>query len=173
MLDCENTITYKKVNADEIINVGDVVMIDPENGYITKAVINNNCMCINARMVVGICVWSNNYVKPTIIFDGGTSKDEDRILCESKSDDIDIILIDGGTSAQNQREIIKVAYTGSWPVNVCGYVDLGDRLCISKYPGKAKAIDYTDIEYFNERSIGKVIKYMKNKEQVKVLLDIE
>ena len=43
MLDCENIITYKKREPSEIIEVGDVIMIDPDNGYITKAVKRFSC----------------------------------------------------------------------------------------------------------------------------------
>ena len=124
-------------------------------------------------MVVGICISSNNTALPTILLDGGKSKNVDRILLHSLSDSTDIIILDGGNSAQNPREIIEVAYTGEWPVNVCGFVDIGDKLGISKHPGKAKAIEYIDNDYFVTRSIGKVVKFMKDREQVKVLLDIE
>lgn len=174
MLDCQNTITYKKVDPAEIIEVGDVIMIDPDYGYITRAVRGNNHeFPINTRMVVGICIWSNNTALPPIIIDGGKSKDIERIVISSTSESTDLIYIDGGKSDQNQREIIQVAYTGEWPVNVCGFVDIGDKLGISKHPGKAKAIEYIDKDYFLTRSIGKCVKYMKDKEQVKVLLDIE
>lgn len=174
MLDCENYITYKKVDPSEIIEVGDVIMIDPDNGYITRAVRGDNHeFPINTRMVVGICIWSNNTALPTIIIDGGPSKDLDRKEISSTSESTDLIYIIGGPSDENQREIIQVAYTGEWPVNVCGFVDIGDKLGISKHPGKAKAIEYIDKDYFLTRSIGKCVKYMKNKEQVKVLLDIE
>ena len=174
MLDCENTITYKKVDPSEIIEVGDVIMIDPDNGYITRAVRGDNYeFPINTRMVVGICIWSNNTALPTIIIDGGLSKDLERKEISSTSESIDLIYIDGGPSNENPREIIQVAYTGEWPVNVCGFVDIGDKLGISKHAGKAKAIEYIDKDYFLTRSIGKCVKYMKNKEQVKVLLDIE
>ena len=54
MLDCENSITYKKVDPSEVIEVGDVVMIDPANGYITRAVMGDRKeFPINTRMVVG------------------------------------------------------------------------------------------------------------------------
>lgn len=174
MLDCEKFVTYKKVDANEIIEVGDIVMIDPENGYITRAVVEGMCDApINSRLVVGVCVQSNNYAKAAIVIDGGKAKNINRKEVSSTSSSTDIILLDGGPSTQNARELIQVAYAGEWPVNVCGFVDLGDRLCISAHPGKAKAIDYTDRHYFSERSIGKVIKYVKNREQVIVLLDIE
>lgn len=173
-LKCENILTYKKVDAEEIIDVGDIIMIDPDSGYITKAVIGSpEEMPINTRLVIGVCIKSNNYAKINIVIDGGPAKDIERIDASSVAESIDIILLDGGTGEQNQREIIEVAYTGEWPVNVCGFIDIGDKLRISEHAGKAKAIDYIDNDFFKSRSIGKVVKYMKNKEQVKVLLDIE
>lgn len=174
ILDCENYITYKKVDPSEIIDVGDIVMIDASTGYITRAVKGDKAdFPVNSRMVVGICIKSNNYAKTNIVIDGGPAKDVERKEISSTSGDVDIILLDNGNSEQNQREIIQVAYTGEWPVNVCGFVDIGDKLSISNHAGKAKAIDYYDKDYYTVRSIGKAIKYMKNKEQVKVLLDIE
>lgn len=174
MLDCENIVTYKKIDPSEVIDIGDIIMIDPESGYITRAVKGDrHDFPVNTRMVVGICIWSNNAALPPIIIDGGKSKDVERTLISSTSGDIEIIELDGGTSLQNQREIIKVAYTGEWPVNICGFVDIGDRLGISNHPGKATSIDYIDRDYFITRSIGKCVKYMKSREQVKVLLDIE
>lgn len=175
MLDCENIITYKKVDPSEVIEVGDVIMIDADNGYITRAVKGDrHDFPVNTRMVVGICIWSNNSALPPIIIDGGKAKDVERTYIGSTSGDIEIIELRGGPSNQNPREIIQVAYTGEWPVNICGFVDIGDRLGISNHPGKAASIDYIDRDYFITRSIGKCVKYMKNKrEQVKVLLDIE
>lgn len=172
----EKYITYTKVDPNEIIDIGDVVMIDPANGYITKAEKGDRENApINVRMVVGVCIESNNIAKVPIIIDGGNAPDVERIDTsrDSTIGEYDIIILDGGNSEQNPREIIKVVYTGECLVNVVGYVDLGDRLGISSTPGKAKAIDYTDRNYFIERSIGKVIKYSNNRNQVKVLLDIE
>ena len=175
MLNCENSITYKKVDPSEVIEVGDVIMIDPANGYITRAVMGDKKdFPINTRMVVGICIWSNNTALPTIVIDGGLSNDIERTIIGSTSEDIDLIYIVGGPSDENPREIIQVAYTGEWPVNVCGFVDIGDKLGICEHPGRAKAIEYIDDHYFVTRSIGKCVKYIKKeKEQVKVLLDIE
>ena len=70
------------------------------------------------------------------------------------------------------REIVQIAYGGEVPVNICGFIQLGDRLTISEHAGRAKAIDYIDNDYFKSRSIGKVIKFI-SKDQAKVLLDIE
>lgn len=167
-------LTYKKVDAEEIITIGDVVMIDPKNGYITRAVKGDKENApINARMVIGVCIDSNNVVKPNIVIDGGQSSDTERVELSSNSENVDLIYLEGGNSEQNPRELIQVVYSGECLVNVTGYVDLGDRLGISNDPGKAKSIDYTDRHYFIERSIGKVIKYTNTKEQVKILLDIE
>lgn len=171
---CDHIMTYKKADASEIISVGDIVMLDLATSSITKAVVNSEeGLPLNTRLVVGVCVQSDNYSNFLKRLDGGTSKDVVRTLLESKSDSEDIIIIAGGGSGQSSREIIKVAYMGEYPVNVCGFVDLGDKLCISEHAGKAKAIDYYDDDYFRSRSIGKVVKFMNNKYQVKVLLDIE
>ena len=174
VLNCEHIITYKKVDPTEIIAVGDIVMIDATSGYITRAVRGTKQdFPMNNRLIVGVCIKSNNYAKLNIIIDGGPAKDLDRIEASSLSGSTDIIILDGGNSEQNQREVIEVAYAGEQAVNVCGFVDIGDKLGISDHPGKAKAIDYYDRDYFVVRSIGKVIKFLKDKEQVKVLLDIE
>lgn len=174
MSNTNHIMTYKKANASEIIEIGDLVMLDPATASITRAVIND-CkeVPINTRLVVGVCISSDNFSPFLKKLDGGTSEDVTRIKLEAKSDSIETIIITSGNSGQNSREIIQVAYMGEYPVNVQGFVDLGDKLCISNVPGKAKAINYIDRGYFNARSIGKVVKYLNNKNQVKVLLDIE
>lgn len=171
----DDLVVYRKADPSEVIEVGDVLMIDVESALITKAVINDfGDAPLNNRMVVGICVEANNTGFAPITIDGGLSLDVERIVLENDSQTHpEVIIIEGGPSTQNPRELIKLAYRGEIPVNICGYVDLGDKLTISNHPGKAKAIDYTNRDYFKARSIGKVIKYMNNSEQVKVLLDIE
>lgn len=98
-----------------------------------------------------------------LLLDGGTSETVTKPS---------LIIIDGGTSEQNKREIIQIAYTGKQLVNICGYVNLGDKLCMSKTPGKAESLDYLNNNFY-ARTIGKVIQYTDNENQVKVLLDIE
>ena len=171
----DNLVVYRKANPSEIIEVGDVLMLDLESSLVTRAVVNDfKDRPINSRMVVGICVESNNSGTTPITIDGGYSDDIERIIIENNSEvHTEVIIIDGGSSTQNKRELIKLAYSGEFPVNVCGYVDLGDKLTISNHPGKAKAIDYTNRDYFKARTIGKCIKYTNNANQVKVLLDIE
>ena len=171
----DDFVVYRKADPSEIIEVGDVLMIDVESTLITKAVINDfGTAPLNSRMVVGICVEANNSGKAPMTIDGGTSIESERIVLENDSKDHpEVVIIEGGPSMQNPREIIKIAYRGEVPVNICGFVDLGDKLTISKHPGKARALDYTNRDYFKARTIGKVIKYMNNSNQVKVLLDIE
>ena len=172
---CDHTMIYKKANPSEIIEVGDIVMLDPETASITRAVIAGpEDYMINSRLIVGVCIKSDNTARLNMIIDGGLSKNFERELLDSGvSDSIQTIIIASGTSDQNAREIIQVAYSGEYAVNICGYVDLGDQLSISNHPGKARSKDYLDRQYMITRSIGKVIKYTNNRDQVKVLLDIE
>lgn len=167
-------ITYMKANPSEVIIVGDIIMLDHSTGRITKAVNEKKPgMNINSRLVVGVCVWSDNDTPLNLIIDGGSCKEADRITLENMSPDVETIIIYGGDSTQNTRNIIQVAYTGQQIVNVCGPVHIGDRLCISNLPGVAKSKDFIGRQYEDLRSIGKVVKLDKNNKKAKVLLDIE
>lgn len=172
---CENEITYIKAIPSEVINIGDVIMLDPSTGYIKRAVLEKPYeYSINTRLVVGICVWTDNKTPLQEIIDGGNSKINNREDIDGgSSDNIQTIIINGGSSKQNTREIIKVAYTGEQVVNLCGPVNIGDRLCISNRPGIAKSKDYLENTYEDIRSIGKVIRFVNGRTQAKVLLDIE
>ena len=125
-------------------------------------------------MIIGVVTFSDNYSKIPIVIDGGKASTDgvEEIDCGTSEDKPEFILIDGGTAEQSMRELVQIAYGGEVPVNIFGYVQLGDRLTISEHACRAKAIDYIDNDYFILRSIGKVIKFI-NKEQAKVLLDIE
>lgn len=176
---CNSIMTYHKSDVNEIIDIGDIVMLNPETNTITKAVINDDDeLAINARLVIGVVVYSDNFSKVPIIIDGGRARDRDDSItrsildCGTSKDKPEFIILEGGTSKQNMRELVKIAYEGQVPVNLCGYAQLGDRLTISDHAGKAQSINYIDNDYFKLRSIGKVIKYI-SKYQAKVLLDIE
>lgn len=181
MTACEDQIvTYRKTNPSEVINVGDLIMLDPDTNYVTKTTANNMSeYIINSRLIIGVCISSNNKVPVTGIIDAGSSSivDIERQLLDggTSNNDADkptVIIIDGGTSEQNKREIIQIAYTGKQLVNIYGYANLGDKLTMSKQPGKAQTLDYLTNNFY-VRTIGKVIQYTSNPEQVKVLLDIE
>lgn len=172
---CNNTLTFKKAIPSEIIELGDIVMLDPDSNYIKRAVANDiQDLMLNSRLVIGVCVKSNNTDPIPEMMSGGSSEELARELTDGGlSDSIQTIIIESGTSDQNSREIVQVAYSGEHAVNICGFVDLGDRLCISQHPGKAKSKDYMDEEYFKARSIGKVIQFTSDPNRVKALIDIE
>ena len=171
----ENTLTYRKRIPTEIINIGDLIMLDSATGYIQKAVLEYPYeYSINSSLVIGICVSSDNETPTTSTINGGKSNTIERQEFNGgNSNTIETIIINGGDSTQNPREIIQVAYTGEQMVNLCGPVHIGDRLCISNQPGKAMSKDYLGQEFYDLRSIGKVIRLDKQNKQAKVLLDIE
>lgn len=172
---CKNLAIYHRMDVNENIEVGDIVMLDPATNTVTRAVANNHGeFILNARLIVGVVVFSDNYSKVPLVIDGGRAStvEMEEIDCGTSENKVEFILLEGGTSEQSMRELVQIAYGGEALVNICGFVQLGDRLTISKHAGKAKAIDYIDNDYFKSRSIGKVIKFI-NKTQVKVLLDIE
>ena len=173
---CNNTLTFKKAIPSEIIELGDIVMLDPGTNYIKRAVANDmQDMMVNSRLIIGVCVKSNNTEPIPEIMSGGPSEGtiKRELINGGVSDSVQTIIIESGTSDQNSREIIQVAYSGEHAVNICGFVDLGDRLCISSHPGKAKSKDYMDEEYFKARSIGKAIQFTNDPKRVKALIDIE
>lgn len=173
---CEDYLIYHKSNVEEIIDIGDIVMLDPATNTVTKAIANGlDEFILNSRMVIGVVIESDNYSSILSTIDGGPAKDagtREEIDCGVSERKPQAIIIESGTSKQNKREIVKIAYNGECIVNICGFVKLGDKLIVSEHAGKAKALDYIDNDYFTSRTIGKVIKYI-TKYQVKVLLDIE
>lgn len=172
---CNHIVTYKKARAEEIIDIGDIVMLDPSTNAITKAVVNSpHDLPINSRLIIGVVTQSDNISKIPLEIDCGNAKSIERkeINCGNSEDKPEFIIIEGGTSKINARAYVKLAYTGEVNVNICGFVQLGDKLTLSNHPGKAKAINYMDKDYYESRSIGKVIKFVSDK-QVKVLLNIE
>lgn len=168
-------VTYTKVNALESIEVGDIIMLDPNTGNVTRAVIDNpHKAIINSRLVIGVCTESDNTSSIPIVIDGKDSTNIDRInLNGGDSTSTTTNIISGGLSKDTGRKYIKVQSSGEQILNVTGFVDLGDQLCISRCPGKVKSKDFLDRTYFDLRNIGKVIKFTNNKEKVKVLLNIE
>lgn len=179
MSTCNQILTYRKANPSEIINVGDVLMLDPNTNYITRAYATGVCdNIINSKLIIGVCIQSNNYSNVDKIINGGHSIGIpyiERLTIDggtSSNDRPSVIILDGGRGEQNQREIIQLVYTGKQLVNICGYVNLGDTLSIGRVPGKAESTDYLTNNFY-VRPIGKVIQYTSNPNQVKVLLDIE
>ena len=175
MSECNEVLTYRKSVPSEVIEVGDIIMLDPNTSCITRAVAEHRYdFALNSKLVIGVCVWSSNSGPLPVIIDGGTAEDEDKKeITGGLSDSIQTIIIEGGEGHQFNREIIKIAYTDRQLVNICGYVNIGDKLCISETPGKAKSKDFLDGEYYYSRTIGKVTQFTNNRNQVIALLDIE
>lgn len=174
-----NTIKLIKDNQYEIIDVGDVIMIDTDTHKVTKAVFNEpgELIC-NSRIVVGVCVQSDNESPVIEILDGGLADEEERpkILDGGYSDDRQTSeiteLFDGGTSQESSRKIIDIAYSGECIINTIGHVEVDDELCISPKAGKAKRKNYFDEEYFDIRSLGKVSECTEDN-KIKIILNIE
>ena len=174
---CNHLITYRKSDPSEIIEVGDIIMLDPETSYVKRAEATDyDDLMVNSRLIIGVCVTSNNTDPIPLFLNGGHSYDEGarrEEIDSGTSDKPQTIIIVSGDSNINKREIIQIAYMGEQMVNICGYVDLGDKLTLSDHPGKAKSKDFLDEEFYVARSIGKVIKFTNNPKQVKVFLYIE
>lgn len=172
-----NVDFYRKAIPSEHIDVGDIIMLDPNTSLIRKAVFKDQEeLIINSRLIIGVCISSDNTILDISTVNGGIAKQklEDTVILDGgSSEKIDTILIDAGDSSIDKSKVIQVAYNGQQKVNITGYVDLGDHLCISRCAGKAKSKDFLDREYFDSRSIGKVIKFTNKKDQVIALLDIE
>lgn len=171
-------LTLKKSNPLEIIEVGDIVQINPSDGLIQKAfwepLFNSH---INTRLVVGICVTSDNTTPLNLIITGGTSKSKDGLLINGGlSDSIQTYVIIGGDSSLNPRQIIQIAYNGEQVVNMADVYKENDLVCISKEPGKGKSIKCRDFRFVDKidiRKIGKITEILADTKQAKVMLNIE
>lgn len=171
-----DTMTFRKAIPSETIEKGDLLMLDIESGYIKRAVLEKPYeQSVNTKLVVGVCVGSDNESAFIKKIDGGSSLFTNRkTLNGGTSESIQTIIVYGGDSTLGTREIVQVAYLGEVCVNIYGRTRIGDRLCISRKPGKAKSIDELDDFGEGMRSIGKVISFLnKEKTQAKVLLNIE
>lgn len=173
----ENTnLSYNKLNADEVFEVGDIVMLDANTGLVTRAVAKNTPeKLINSKLVIGVCLKENKPVDDTDSINGGTSDNtiEDVIqggTASSSSEEI----IDGNNNETETSSAVEIGVTDHQLVNIAYPVKLGDKLVISNIPGKARSYNYLeDKSYLELRTIGKVIKLTENENQVIALLDIE
>lgn len=83
-------------------------------------------------------------------------------------------MIDGNNDVSSLSDEVEIGVANQQYVNVVGPIKIGDRLVISNIPGKARAYSYLeDLSYIDLRTIGKVIQFTDNKDQVVALLDIE
>lgn len=172
-LNIENV--YRKEDPSEVIEIGDVIQINPLTGLVAKA---QERFC-SSRFVIGVCSATDNesYIptelnagttadhKPDVNeLEAGTARiDENLIIYEFEADGADI----------SPREKLTVAQYGVVNVKTVGMVCLGDKLSISYKPGYAISERY-DRNFERRRTFGKVIALDKVKDNVAtVLLDIE
>ena len=108
---CNHIMTYRKSIPSEIIEVGDIIMLDPETSYVKRAEANDcDELMANSRLIIGVCVSSNNTDPIPLFLDGGHSYDEDakrEEIDSGTSDKPQTIMIIGGDSDINKREIIR------------------------------------------------------------------
>lgn len=163
---------YRKSDVTENIEVGDIVMLSPENQRVTRAFADKQG--INERLVIGVCVESDNTTPMPPVVNGGVAK-----VSNTKTQIIDGnskkgLILNGGNSSIRPREVIRVESGNTQVVNVVHHVDLGDRLTLSRqHPGKAESVDIGNVNRFDNRNIGKAIKYTGSKDKVVCLLNIE
>lgn len=78
-----------------------------------------------------------------------------------------------GICTKVEDNIITIMNSGICDVNVTGIICIGDKLTLSKKPGKLKALQYEqNTTIFTIPSIGKVIGLYKQYNKAKVLLNI-
>lgn len=165
-------VRYRKVNPSEVIDVGDILMISPENQRVTKAIRDGHG--INERLVIGVVTKSDNTTPMPILIDGGFSKDVDRAIIGNGNSEICILSIDGGNSELNSREYVDIISSGTTKVGIDDkIVHIGDKLTISRFTaGKAERRKISNTDPSGGRSIGKVITNLEEG-YVETLLNIE
>lgn len=165
-------VRYRKVNPSEVIDVGDILMISPENQRVTKAIRDRHG--INERLVIGVVTKSDNTTPMPILIDGGFSKDVDRAIIGNGNSEICILSIDGGNSELNSREYVDIISSGTTKVGIDDkIVHIGDKLTISRFTaGKAERRKISNTDPSGGRSIGKVITNLEEG-YVETLLNIE
>lgn len=165
----------RKVSPNEIIEIGDVLMISPDNQCVSRAYKDEEG--INERLVIGVCTGSDNTIPKPIRFIGGDSSVKEpnkTVLINGGNSIISVIPLNFGSSEERPREVVIIETSGKQIVNVTHYPDVGDSLTLSRlHKGKAEAVDILNSNRFSSRTFAKVIKHTKNKEQVLCLLDIE
>ena len=158
------TLIKQKSNPNEQIDIGDIIMINPTDGKVTRGVLDDNKE--NDKRIIGICTKSDN--EKQILLDGGNSN-----IGESN-------IIDGGTSNieestkidtkdSNIQYNIEIATTGKQVVNIQNYSNIYDEVTLSKVPGRGQSKDY---ELRDLCSIGHIVQFLDNESQVKVDLQL-
>lgn len=166
------SVVYRKKDISEEIEIGDIIMISPEDQRVTRAVADKKKL--NERLVIGVCTESDNKTPIPHLLSGGSAKISNVKIPVVDGNSKTSLILDGGNSTIRPRETITVEANSSQVVNVVHHVDLGDKLTLSRnHPGKAEAVDIGNTNRFDNRNIGKAIKYTADSNKVVCLLNIE
>ena len=166
---------YRKEDPSEIIEIGDLIQINPLTGLVTKA---QEIFC-SSRFVIGVCSNTDNESYIPIELNAGTTNDHKSDVNELESGtaniDNDSIMyeFEADSADISSREKVTVVQYGVVNVKTIGMVCLGDKLSVSHKPGYAISEKY-DRNFEKRRTFGKVIALDKIKDGIAtVLLDIE
>lgn len=169
-------IIYKKAVPTEVIEVGDIIQIDLSTGKVQKSILPDLFdMEINSKLMLGVCIESDNTTPLNIVLNGGTGKELKReVLDGGLSDNTQTIILYNTNSSPNTREQITVAYSGQYIVNMDSNFKENDLICISKTPGKGKKLEFIDARMRNGiRTIGRVASIIEENKKALINLDIE
>ncbi len=134
-------VSFKKSEPSEIIEKGELVVINPEDNRITV------CSEEESKFVIGVAEKSSTKQSNITYYLGGI--DEEKVSNQSLS------VIIGGLAT----------------VKVVGCVNIGDLLVASEESGKAKAVRYPEDRFNVGRIIGKVIQYTENDDEVLAIIN--
>lgn len=174
---------FNKSTPTEIINIGDLIMLDIKTGLVTIATgISKEDYPINSSNIIGICSKSDNKTHLPLMLDCGTSTteiDKEDILhyldLGDSTTETDHV-IQSPNSEPNPREYIEVQSQGIVTLNTDHrHIEVGDKVVLSVEPNKVTSNMFDDFdrrEWIYARPIGKVVNILPNN-KVEVLLDIE
>lgn len=169
---------FNKVDPNEIINVGDLIMLDSATGKVTVTQANSyEELEVNQMLVVGVCSESDNTTPLPQILDCGQSIiDETRLvtldLGDSTTETGHVLTCEN--SEPNSREYIEINNTGSVILENDGAneIEIGTKVRMSGERNKVTGNEFNSREATHFRTIGKVTKILSDN-KVEVLLDIE
>lgn len=134
-------VSFKKSEPSEVIEKGELVVINPEDNRITV------CSEEESKFVIGVAEKGSTKQSNITYYLGGL--DEEQTINQSLS------VIIGGLAT----------------VKVSGHVNIGDLLISSEEPGKAKAVRYPEDRFNVGKVIGKVIQYTNNDDEVLAIIN--
>ena len=169
---------FNKVDPTEIINVGDLIMLDSATGKVTVSYANSfEELEVNQMLVLGVCSQSDNITQLPLTLDCGTSKNDTQNIVildlgDSTTETEHVLYCE--TSEINPREYISISNEGSVELETdnINSVEIGTKVRMSRERNKITGNEFNGREATHFRTIGKVTKLLGDN-KVEVLLDIE